>query len=119
MLHSLNCECGGTEQNADHIIAQCPTHRSPQGTSGLMVLDDEIRCWLNVVNVGSMYPCSQHMIQAVWRPCVVKGWTLGPGLVQFVESPRHTQKTSLFLMFFCWLVSLLYSVQVRLSYQHL
>ena len=41
-----NCECGASEQTADHIISQCPIHRAPRGMFGLMVLDDETRCWL-------------------------------------------------------------------------
>ena len=43
---SANCECGATQQTADHIISQCPTHRAPRGMFGLTVLDDETRCWL-------------------------------------------------------------------------
>ena len=39
-----NCECGASEQTADHIISQCPIHRAPRGMFGLMVLDDETRC---------------------------------------------------------------------------
>ena len=45
-----NCDCGGTEQTVDHIISQCLTH---QGISGLMVFDDETRCWLNTLAVSS------------------------------------------------------------------
>ena len=45
-------ECGATEQAADHIISQCPTHRALQGISGLMVLNDKARCWLNILAVS-------------------------------------------------------------------
>ena len=38
------CECGASEQTADHIISQCPIHQAPLGMFGLMVLDDETRC---------------------------------------------------------------------------
>ena len=46
------CECGATEQTAEHIISQCPTHRAPRGVFGLTVLDDETRCWLNTLAVN-------------------------------------------------------------------
>ena len=44
---SPNCECGASEQTADHVLTACPIHREPHGTRGLTVLDDETRCWLN------------------------------------------------------------------------
>ena len=44
---SPNCECGASEQTADHVLTVCPIHRAPHGTRGLTVLDDETRCWLN------------------------------------------------------------------------
>ena len=42
-----NCECGASEQTADHVLTACPIHRAPHGARGLTVLDDETRCWLN------------------------------------------------------------------------
>ena len=44
---SPNCECGASEQTADHILTACPIHRAPHGVRDLTVLDDETRCWLN------------------------------------------------------------------------
>ena len=44
---SPNCECGATEQTADHVLIACPIHRAPHGARGLTVLNDETRCWLN------------------------------------------------------------------------
>ena len=44
---SPNCECGASEQTADHVLTACPIHRAPHGARGLTVLDDETRCWLN------------------------------------------------------------------------
>ena len=44
---SPNCECGASEQTADHVLTACPIHRAPYGARGLTVLDDETRCWLN------------------------------------------------------------------------
>ena len=49
-----NCECGASEQTADHIISQCPIHRAPRGMFGLIVLDDETRCWLKSLTVSSL-----------------------------------------------------------------
>ena len=44
---SPNCECGASEQTADHVLIACPIHRAPHGARGLTVLDDNTRCWLN------------------------------------------------------------------------
>ena len=44
---SPNCECGASEQTADHALTACAIHRAPHGARGLTVLDDETRCWLN------------------------------------------------------------------------
>ena len=55
LAHLANCECGASEQTADHIISQCPIHRAPRGMFGLMVLDDETRCWLKSLTV-SIWP---------------------------------------------------------------
>ena len=44
---SPNCECGASEQTADHVLTACPIHWAPHGARGLTVLDDENRCWLN------------------------------------------------------------------------
>ena len=47
LVPSPNCECGVSEQTADHVLTACPIHRAPHGERGLTVLDDETRCWLN------------------------------------------------------------------------
>ena len=44
---SPNCECGASEQTADHVLTACSIHRAPHGARGLTILDDETRCWLN------------------------------------------------------------------------
>ena len=44
---SPNCECGASEQTADHVLTACPIHGAPHGARGLTVLDDKTRCWLN------------------------------------------------------------------------
>ena len=50
-----NCECGATDQTADHVTSTCPIHRAPQGVARLTVLDDDTRCWLNTT-AASIYP---------------------------------------------------------------
>ena len=44
---SPNCECGASEQTADHILTACFIHRASHGARRLTVSDDETRCWLN------------------------------------------------------------------------
>ena len=50
---SPNCECGASEQTADHIISTCPLHRAPKGRQGLLILDDDNRRWLKINAVTS------------------------------------------------------------------
>ena len=38
---SSNCECGASEQTADHVLTACPINRAPHGARGLTVLDKE------------------------------------------------------------------------------
>ena len=49
---SPNCECGASEQTADHIISTSPLHRAPKGIQGLLVLDDDTRRWLKINDVN-------------------------------------------------------------------
>ena len=49
---SGKCERGASEQTADHIIFTCPIHQAPRGIMGLILLDDETRCWLNFVTAS-------------------------------------------------------------------
>ena len=49
---SPNCECGATEQTADHVISSCLIYHVPRGTRGLQVLDDATRCWLNITTTS-------------------------------------------------------------------
>ena len=49
---SPNCECGASEQTADHVLTPCPIHRAPHGARGLTVLDDETRCWFNNITAS-------------------------------------------------------------------
>ena len=52
LVPSPNCECGASEQTADHVLTACPIHRAPHGARGLTVLDDETRCWLNDITAN-------------------------------------------------------------------
>ena len=44
---SPNCECGASEETANHVLTAWPIHRAPHEARDLTVLDDETRCWLN------------------------------------------------------------------------
>ena len=52
LASSPNCECGASEQTADHVLTACSIHRAPHGARGLTVLDDETRCWLNGITAS-------------------------------------------------------------------
>ena len=52
LASSSNCECGATEQTANHVLIACPIHRIPHGAQILTVLDDETRCWLNTITAS-------------------------------------------------------------------
>ena len=59
---SPNCECGASEQTADHVLTACPIHRAPHGAGGMTVLDDKTRCWFN-----NPLPASDSDSAASWR----------------------------------------------------
>jgi len=46
MASSAACEFGAEERTFDHVVLQCPNHRSPHGLHVLTVLDDETIEWL-------------------------------------------------------------------------
>ena len=50
---SPNCECGASEETANHVLTVCLIHRVLHGARGLTVLDDETRCWLNNITANS------------------------------------------------------------------
>ena len=58
---SPNCECGASEQTADHVPTACFIHRAPHGARGLTVLDDELDAGL----ITSL-PASDSASAAVW-----------------------------------------------------
>ena len=76
---SSNCECGASEQTADHVLTACPIHRAPHGARGLTVLDDEL-----VAGLMASLPASDPGSAAVWgskrinpRPqsCLCLAWS--------------------------------------------
>ena len=50
---SPNCECGASDQTAEHVLTAYLIHRAPHGARGLTVLDDKTRCWLNNITARS------------------------------------------------------------------
>ena len=51
-LISARYECGAFDQTAVHVILECSLHRAPSGYHGLMVLNDETRCWFNNIAIN-------------------------------------------------------------------
>ena len=49
---SVNCDCGATEQTANHIISACLIHRTPRGMAGLTVWDDDTPCLFNTTTAS-------------------------------------------------------------------
>ena len=64
LASSTNCECGVSEQTADHVLTACPIHRAPQGTRGVTVLDNETRFWMR--NLITPLPVFDSASAAVW-----------------------------------------------------
>ena len=65
---SPNCECGASEQTADHVLTACPIHRAPHGAQGLTVLDE-----LDAGLVTSL-PASDPGSTAVWGSKRINPW---------------------------------------------
>jgi len=59
LASSVACECGA-EQTVDHVVLQCPIHRSPHGLHGLTILDDETTEWL--LNTCPEIWCGQAVV---------------------------------------------------------
>ena len=74
-----NCECGASEQTADHVLIACPIHRAPHEAQGLAVSDDEIRCWLNNViaasDLGSTAAWGSKRINFRPQSCLCLTWS--------------------------------------------
>ena len=58
---SPNCECGASEQTADHVLTACPIHRAPHGARGLTF-------WMTKLDAGliTSLPASGSGSAAVW-----------------------------------------------------
>ena len=73
---SPNCECGASEQTANHILTACPIHRAPHGARGLTVLDDETRCWLSkTTDSGSSAVWGSKKINPRSQSCLCLTWS--------------------------------------------
>ena len=53
-----NCECGASEQTADHVLTACPIHRAPHGARGLTF-------WMTKLDAGLITPLPASD-SAVW-----------------------------------------------------
>ena len=74
-----NCECGASEQTADHVLTACPMHRAPHGARDLTVLDDKTQCWLNVITAtsdpGSAAAWDSKKIKSRPQSCLCLTWS--------------------------------------------
>ena len=70
LVPSPNCECGASEQTADHVLTACPIHRAPHGARGLTVLDNEFEFLNDILNrvscLMTSLPASDLGSAAVW-----------------------------------------------------
>ena len=69
---SPNCECGASEQTADHVLTACPIYRAPHGARGLTVLDKKTWCWLNNTT-SSNVPSKSLLSVRGMKGCVSSG----------------------------------------------
>ena len=71
-----SCKCGALDQTAPHLILEWPFHRAQRGCHRLLILDDEIRCWLNntVANIRRGAPIER---------------TKKPQSILFIERPTQ------------------------------
>jgi len=51
VVPSANCRCGAEEQTADYIITSCFLYHPPNGTFGLVALDDDTADWLRTTEL--------------------------------------------------------------------
>ena len=58
---SPNCECGASEQTADHVLTACPIHRAPHGARDLTVLMTKLDAGLII-----SLPASDSGSTAAW-----------------------------------------------------
>ena len=53
----MNCECGTSEQTADHVLTACPIHRAPHGARGLPVsfkFANHTSTWLKLTGLRTL-----------------------------------------------------------------
>ena len=69
---SPNCECGASEQTADHVLTACPIHRGPHGGRGLTTLDDKARGLMVSDSLITPLPASDSGSAAAWGSKKIK-----------------------------------------------
>ena len=74
---SPNCECGASEQTADHVLTACPIHRAPHVARDLTVLDDEtgLITPLSASDSGSAAVWGSKRINPQPQSCLCLAWS--------------------------------------------
>ena len=76
---SPNCECGASEQTADHVLTACPIHRAPHGAQGLRFwmtkLDAGLITPLPASDSGSAAACRSKRINPRPQSCLCLTWS--------------------------------------------
>ena len=55
LASTSTCECSALDQTATHVILECPLQRALGRYHGLLILEDETRCWLNNKFVANIW----------------------------------------------------------------
>ena len=76
---SPNCECGASEQTADHVLTACPIHRAPHGVRGdgfwMTKLDSGLITPLPASNSGSATVWGSKRINPRPQSCLCLTWS--------------------------------------------
>ena len=79
---SPNCECGASEQTAEHVLTACPIHRAPHGAQGLTVfwtkLDTGLIAPLPASDSGSTAAWGSKRINPRPQSCLCLTWSRYP-----------------------------------------
>jgi len=66
----LRLVTGAADQTVDHVVLQCPIHRSPHGLHGLTVLDDETIDWL--LNTALRCSAAKQWIEGLTQTMMIE-----------------------------------------------
>ena len=72
---SPNCECGASEQTADHVSTACRIHRAPHGARGLTELDAGLMTSLPASDPGSAAVWGSKRINPRPQSCLCLTWS--------------------------------------------